>query len=214
MQRRISSAIARRLFILPSLTHRKTIFSCSKGSPINLNPNPNTISHSNPNSVTISFPNPGPGPILITNPKPNPNSNPNPNPKPKLETKGADSVSQTVEKSIWAVERLGKGKRFSDHDRQKDRIPGYIYGHDDADAPHILIVLDKYQIHSLWSNLGEDNFLLHVFNLNVYDGYGSNRLLYTQPVLPRRVRKKPVLPLPLSDSYFFLILYYKLVVMR
>jgi hypothetical protein len=31
--------------------------------------------------------------------------------------------------------------------------------------------------------------LLHVFDLNVYDGYGSDRLLYTQPVLPRRVRE-------------------------
>mgnify|MGYP000031691576 CR=1 FL=1 len=203
MQRRISSAIARRFLILPSLTPKNTIFSCSKGSHnsitnLNPNPNPNTISHSNPNSVIISIPNPEPVPNLIRNPKPNPN------PKPKLDTKGTDSVSQTVEESIWAVERLGKGKRFSDHDRQKDRIPGYIYGHDDADAPHILIVLDKYQIHSLWSNLGEDNFLLHVFNLNVYDGYGSDRLLYTQPVLPRRVRTKYFSRSP-SHSHIFLI---------
>ncbi|KAH7330885.1 hypothetical protein KP509_20G006700 [Ceratopteris richardii] len=88
------------------------------------------------------------------------------------------------EKRIWAVERLSKGKWYAGHDRKQHRIPGYII---DNEMPHILILMDKFQIDSLLSRMGERIFLSTVFTLEVFDGFGSQRILYKLPVLPRRM---------------------------
>eukprot|EP00250_Pteridium_aquilinum_P009447 c18672_g1_i1 orf=205-1080(+) len=113
---------------------------------------------------------------------------PLPNPRHSLNTNPTrDASLPQVENCIWAVERLGKGKWYSGHDRKKDRIPGYVWEQDASDVEHVLIVLDRFQIQSLRSRMGEERFLLTVFTLEVFDGLGSQRILYKLQVLPRRI---------------------------
>lgn len=87
------------------------------------------------------------------------------------------------------MERLGKGRWFSDHDRKQGRLPAYIF-HQNAgcfEEEHVLIVVDKYQIRHFLLTLGQQKFLRTVFILEVFDGLGSKRILFQEPVVARRM---------------------------
>ncbi|KAI5057487.1 hypothetical protein GOP47_0027502 [Adiantum capillus-veneris] len=114
-------------------------------------------------------------------------SNPQSTTNPSSCTAPAGSDASLPEGGIWAVERLAKGKRFAGHDRMQDRIPGYVFDLSKPELEHVLILVDKFQIQSLWLSMGEGKFLVTVFTLEVFDGYGSQNILYKLPVLPRRI---------------------------
>lgn len=118
----------------------------------------------------------------------NPLYKPNPNLSIVSNTNPISGASlPEVNKCIWAVERLSKGKASSLSGKQQGRVPGYVYSQDASTCKHVLVLMDKFQIQSLLHLLGEERFMTTIFTLEVFDGFGSNNVLYQLRVLPRRI---------------------------
>ncbi|MCO5596373.1 hypothetical protein L7F22_050434 [Adiantum nelumboides] len=103
----------------------------------------------------------------------------------------AGSVASSPESDnelIWAVMRRGKGKRFAENERTNAMIPGFVFDLlSTAEKDHMLVSMDKFQIQSLWSRMGEEKLLVTVFTMEIFDEWGSQNLIHKLPVLPRRI---------------------------
>ncbi|MCO5583589.1 hypothetical protein L7F22_037502, partial [Adiantum nelumboides] len=102
---------------------------------------------------------------------------------------GSDATSPKSDyERIWAVMRGGKGKRFAENERTNGRIPGFVFDLlSTAEKDHMLISMDRFQIQSLWSRMGEEKLLVTVFTMEILDEWGSQNLVHKLPVLPRRI---------------------------